>query len=80
MGTEAGEIQIKGTYNLFNNIITENFPNLERRRDIQVQESYRTPNHQDEKRNIPRHIIIKTQYSEGCKTETTDHIKAHPLE
>jgi hypothetical protein len=25
-----------------------------------VQESYRTPNHQDQKRNIPRHIIIRT--------------------
>jgi hypothetical protein len=25
-----------------------------------VQEAYRTPNHQDQKRNTPRHIIIKT--------------------
>jgi hypothetical protein len=25
-----------------------------------VQEAYRAPNHQDQKRNTPRHIIIKT--------------------
>jgi hypothetical protein len=25
-----------------------------------VQEAYRTPNRQNQKRNIPRHIIIKT--------------------
>jgi hypothetical protein len=25
-----------------------------------VQEAYRTPNHQDQKRNTPRHMIVKT--------------------
>jgi hypothetical protein len=57
---EGEEIQTKGTGNLFNNIITEKLPNLEKERDIQVQETYRTPNCQDQKRDIPRHIIIKT--------------------
>jgi hypothetical protein len=41
---ERKEIQIKGTDNLFNRIIAENFPNLEKERVIQVQEAYRTPN------------------------------------
>jgi hypothetical protein len=31
--------------------MTENFPNLEKVRDIQVQEVYRTPNHQNLKSN-----------------------------
>jgi hypothetical protein len=29
-------------------------------RNIQIQEAFRTPNQQDQKRNNPRHIIIKT--------------------
>jgi hypothetical protein len=32
-------------YKLFNRIIAENFPNLEKGRITQVQEVYRTPNH-----------------------------------
>jgi uncharacterized coiled-coil protein SlyX len=36
---EGEEIQTKVIDKLFNNIIAENFPNLEKRRDIQVQEA-----------------------------------------
>jgi hypothetical protein len=57
-------MQTKGTDNLFNRII-ENFPNLKKERVTQVQEAYRTPNHQDQKRNTPRHIIIKTLSTEN---------------
>jgi hypothetical protein len=54
MGVEEGEeIQTKGTDNLFNRIIAEKFPNLEKERVTQVQEAYRTPNHRDQKRNTP---------------------------
>jgi hypothetical protein len=43
MGIEEGEeIQTKGIDNVFNNIIAENFPKLEKERDIQVQEAFRT--------------------------------------
>jgi hypothetical protein len=60
MGVEEGEeIQNKATDNLFNKIIAEKFPNLENKRVTQIQEAYRTPNHQDQKGNTPRHIIIK---------------------
>jgi hypothetical protein len=59
MGIEEGEvIQTKGLDNLFNKIIAENFPSL--KRVIQVQEAYRTTNCQAQKRNTPRHTIIKT--------------------
>ena len=37
----------------------ENFPNLVKEMDIQVQEARRVPNKMDAKRPTPRHIIIK---------------------
>jgi hypothetical protein len=45
MGIEEGEeLQAKGMHNIFNKIITENFPNLGKTMSIQVQESSRTLN------------------------------------
>jgi hypothetical protein len=45
MGIEEGEeVEAKGIPNIFNKIITENFPNLEKAMSIQVQEASRTPN------------------------------------
>jgi hypothetical protein len=44
MGIEEREdVQAKGAHNIFNKIITENFPNLEKTMSIQVQEASRTP-------------------------------------
>jgi hypothetical protein len=43
------EVQTKGLDNLCNKIIVEKFLNLEKERDIQVQEAYRTPNLKDQK-------------------------------
>ena len=40
-------------------IVKENFPNLVKEIDIQVQEAQRVPNKMDAKRPTPRHIIIK---------------------
>ena len=37
----------------------ENFPNLVKEIDIQVQKAQRVPNKMDTKRTTPRHIIIK---------------------
>jgi chromosome segregation ATPase len=65
MGIEEGEeVHAKGMCNIFNKIITENFPNLEKDIPIQMQEASRTPNRPDQNRNTPRHIIIKTTSSE----------------
>jgi hypothetical protein len=45
MGIEEGEeVQAKVIHNIFNKIITENFPNLEKVLPIPVQEASRTPN------------------------------------
>jgi hypothetical protein len=66
MGIEEGEeVQSKGICNIFNKIITENFPNLEKTMPIQVQKSSRTPNRLDQNRTTPRHIIIKTTSTEN---------------
>jgi hypothetical protein len=54
------EVQAKEIHNIFNKIITENFPNLEKTMPIQVQEASRTPNRRDQNRTTPRHIITKT--------------------
>jgi hypothetical protein len=67
---EGEHIQTKGTDNLFNRIIAEIFTKF--KRDLQVQEVYRTLNCWDQKWNIPRHIITKhwahrTKNSESCK-------------
>jgi esterase/lipase len=43
MGIEEEEVQAKGIHDIFNKIVTENFPNLEKVTPIQVQETSRTP-------------------------------------
>jgi hypothetical protein len=54
MGTEEGEeVQANGIHNIFNKIITENFPNLQKTIPIQVQEASSTPNRLDQNRTSP---------------------------
>jgi hypothetical protein len=66
MGIKEGEeVQAKGMLNLFNKIITENFPNLKEDIPIQMQEASRTPKRPDQNRTNPQHIIIKTTSSES---------------
>jgi chromosome segregation ATPase len=70
MGIKEGEeVQEKGMCNIFNKIITENMPNLEKTMPIQVQKTSRTPNRPDQNRTTPQHIIIKT-----ISTENRDRI------
>ena len=45
--------------NIFEEIITGNFPNL-KDTDIKIQEAQRAPNKLNPNRTTPRHIIIKT--------------------
>ena len=51
----------KRVENVFDEIMTENFPNLEEETDIQVQEAQRLPNKVNPKRHMPRYIIIKIE-------------------
>ena len=54
-----GEEEEQEIENLFEKIMKENFPNLKKERDIQVQEAQRVPNKLGLKRTTPRHIRIK---------------------
>jgi archaeosine-15-forming tRNA-guanine transglycosylase len=54
MGIKEGEeVQAKGIHNIFNKIIIENFPNLEKAMPLQVQEASRTPSRLDQNRTSP---------------------------
>ena len=53
------EVKKKGYEKMFEGIIVENFPNMEKEIVNQVQEAQRVPYRTDPKRNTPRHILIK---------------------
>jgi chromosome segregation ATPase len=53
MGIEGEEVQGKEMRNIFNKIIMENFPNLEKDIPIQMQEASRTPNGPDQNTTTP---------------------------
>ena len=59
MGMPEGEESDQGIKNLFEEIMTKNFPNLVKEKVTQAQEAQRIPNNLDPKRPTPRHIIIK---------------------
>ena len=59
IGMPEGEEEEQEIENLFEKIMKENFPNLVKDIDIQVQEAQRIPNKLDPKRATPRRIIIK---------------------
>lgn len=53
----------KGTENLFKEIIAENFPNLGKGTEIEIQEAQRAPKNINPRRSTRRHIVIKTSES-----------------
>jgi uncharacterized coiled-coil protein SlyX len=56
---ESEDSQFKGPVNIFNKIIEENFPNIEKEMAMNIQEAYRTPNRSEQKRNSSCHLLIK---------------------
>jgi hypothetical protein len=66
-------MQVKGIHNIFNTIIAENFPNLEKVSPIQVQEASRTPNRLYQNRTFHSILSLKQKAQrkniEGCKRE-----------
>ena len=56
MDSRRGRARIE---NSFEKIMKENFPNLVKEIDMQVQEAQRAPNKFDQKTTTPRHITIK---------------------
>ena len=60
-GIEKGEeSQDNNIDQIINRIVEENVPKLRKDTLIQIQEEQRTPNRQDQKRNSPCHIRVKT--------------------
>jgi hypothetical protein len=69
MGIEEGEeVQAKGICNIFNKIITENLPNLEKTMSVQVQEASR---HQTDltKTELPHDILSLKQQAQSIEKE-----------
>ena len=58
MGVPEGEEEKQETENLFEQIMKENFPNLAKEIDMQVQDAQRVPKKLDPRRDTARHIII----------------------
>ena len=59
MGVPEEEEKKKGYEKIFEEIIVENFPNMEKEIVNQVQEAQRVPYRINPRRNMPRHILIK---------------------
>ena len=58
MGILDREEKEKGIENVFEEIMSENFPNI-KETDIKIQEAQRAPNKLNPNRTTPRHVIIK---------------------
>ena len=59
MGIPAGEESKQGTENLFEEIVTENFPNLVKEKTHKSRKLRETQTSWNPKRPTSRHIIIK---------------------
>jgi hypothetical protein len=85
IGIEEGEeVQAKRMCNIFNKIITENFPNLEESMPIQVHKASRTPNRPDQNRTTHGILSLKQQVQklrkeEACKREKSNTYKGKPI-
>jgi hypothetical protein len=68
MGTEEEEVQAKGIRNIFNKIVTENFPNLEKTMPSKYREP---PEHQTEftKIELPYNILLLKQQVQRLEKE-----------
>ena len=82
-----GEEEEKEMENLFENVMTENFPNLAKEIDFQeVQEAQRVPKKLDPRKHTPRHIIItlpkikeKERILEAAREKETVTYKGVPI-
>ena len=64
VGVPEEEEKKEGYEKVFEEIIVENFPNMEKEIVRQVQEAQRVPWRINPRRNTPRHVLIKLTKSE----------------
>ena len=67
IGVPEGEEREKGPEKIFEEIIVENFPNMGKEIANQVQKVKRVPGRINPRRNMPRHIVIKSEKIETNK-------------
>ena len=86
IGVPEGEEEEQNIENLFEQIMKENFPNLVKELDMQVQDTQRVPKKLDSRRNTPRHIITKfseikekERISEAAREKETSPYKGVPI-
>ena len=60
IGVSEGEEREKGPEKIFEEIIVKNFPNMGKEIATQVQEAQRVPYRINPRRNMLRHIVIKS--------------------
>ena len=73
IGIPEGQEREKGIENIFEGTMAENFPNLEKETDTQVQEAQRVPNKVNPNRPTLRHKIktAKVKHKEDFKGSTS---------
>jgi hypothetical protein len=64
---ESEDSQVKGSVNIFNKIIEENYPNLKKVMSMNIQEAYRIPYRLDQKKKFMSHNIQNTKCSKQRK-------------
>jgi hypothetical protein len=75
MGIKEGEeVEAKEIHHIFNKLVIENFPNLEKVMPIQVHEASRTPNRLDKIELHHNILSLKQQAQRICKREKTNNI------
>jgi len=74
-------VREKGAESLFEEIMAENFPNLEKETDIQIQEAQKVPKKINPRKSTPRHIIIKDKdrFFKGAREKQLVTCKGTPI-
>jgi hypothetical protein len=67
-------MQTKEICNIFNKIITENFPNLEKELPVQVQDASRTPNRLDKNRTTPTSTENRERILKPVRQKKTNNL------
>ena len=74
--SRRGKKREKGMENIFEEIMAENFTNLKKETDVQIQEAQRVPNKINPKRHTPRHTMIKVKDKERILKATRKEQKS----
>ena len=80
IGVPEGEEREKGPERIFEEIISENFPNMRKETLIQVQEAQRVRYNRNPRKNTLRHILVKLtkiKTKKKCQKQQGKNNKEH---